>query len=225
MRIRSRVDLAAFIADLPVPAKRREVLLAELEDHAFSELAELESVGVPAPEAEERAFASLGDPGHLRLRLIESERRFELGTTEAFARALGIASGPLISLICALAFVESVPAQGSALLLVVAFSAPAFSAAFWPGIACWPSLRSSSYMHHWGGTPAGRRFLAAAVVLSVAPAFALEAYLRLEPWGHLFPALTVAYSAGAMSIVMIASLSLLEWATNVPAVVNRAQPR
>ena len=59
--MRTREELRAFIAALPIPDERRAVVLLELEDHVFERMAELEAAGLAAREAECMAVASLGD--------------------------------------------------------------------------------------------------------------------------------------------------------------------
>lgn len=78
MLMRSRAELHAFVENLRVPASRREVILAELEDHAFGEIAEAEAAGIAAAEAERMAFVSLGPLDRLRERFERSDGAFGL---------------------------------------------------------------------------------------------------------------------------------------------------
>lgn len=82
--MRTREDLIAFVRSLPIPEERRQVVLLELEDHLFGEMAELEASGVPVEQAGALALASLGTEGELRRRLVHANACFQpLGPVEA----------------------------------------------------------------------------------------------------------------------------------------------
>ena len=73
--MRTRADLARFVESLPIPAERREVVLLELEDHVFGEMAEREAAGATPAEAERAALASLGLVD-LRAKLVRANADF-----------------------------------------------------------------------------------------------------------------------------------------------------
>ena len=81
--MKSRQDLIALVRALPVTEERREVVLLELEDHVFEEMAELEAAGCSREDAERRAFASLGPEAVLRKGLAGVNRAFSFGWWDA----------------------------------------------------------------------------------------------------------------------------------------------
>lgn len=89
-------SLQEFVRALDIPEERREVLLAELEDHFFCELAEVESSGVPREEAAARALATIGEPEALLSRFLAAERAFFL--TRRAAASCGARAGVTIAL-------------------------------------------------------------------------------------------------------------------------------
>lgn len=91
MLIRNRSELHAFVNELRVPASRREVILAELEDHAFQEIAEAEAAGLSALDAERLAFVSLGPPEALRARFERANRTFGLDVPTSIRAGLRLA--------------------------------------------------------------------------------------------------------------------------------------
>lgn len=73
--MRTRADLVRFVELLPITRERREVVLLELEDHLFAEMAERESAGATREDAEAAAVARLG-LADLRRALVQSNAGF-----------------------------------------------------------------------------------------------------------------------------------------------------
>ena len=95
--MRTRRELAEFVASLPIPKERREVVQLELEDHVFEGIAELEASGVPSADAERRSVESLGAPAELGAQLVAAQLAWSISTRRAVA--LGTRTGLLVAAI------------------------------------------------------------------------------------------------------------------------------
>lgn len=93
--MRTRRELADFVATLPVPKDRRDIVQMELDDHVFESIAELEASGVPTGEAERRSVEALGDPAALRERLIDAQLAWSVAPREGLL--LGIRTGAFVA--------------------------------------------------------------------------------------------------------------------------------
>lgn len=99
--MKTRRDLAAFVATLPIPPERREIVRMELEDHVFECIAELEASGVAAPEAERRSVESLGDESRLREELIDAQLAYSVSSRRAVF--LGVRAGLFVGAVATIA--------------------------------------------------------------------------------------------------------------------------
>lgn len=81
--MKSRQELIALVRALPLPDERREVVLLELEDHVFEEMAELESRGHSREDAERLAVAALGPGAVFGKALAGVNRAFSFGWWDA----------------------------------------------------------------------------------------------------------------------------------------------
>lgn len=95
--MRTRRDLAEFVASLPIAPERRETIGLELEDHVVERAAELESGGMPASDAERAAVESLGSPDVLRAQLVQAHLAYAISKGEA--AFLGARTGVLTALV------------------------------------------------------------------------------------------------------------------------------
>ncbi len=84
----SRAELARVVESLPIPRERKEVVLLELEDHVYCEMAEAEARGATPKEAEAIAVASLGEVEALAARLVEANRPFRMSRSDAASLGL-----------------------------------------------------------------------------------------------------------------------------------------
>ena len=197
LRMRSREDLVAFVARLSVPEERRAVVLLELENHVFEQMAELEASGVDPAAAEAHAVRSLGDPDALARSLTVAERAFTV--TPARAIWLGLRSGALVAGAalagCAIAPGNPIDAPGLALhglpLLVL------FAAIPWREARTMLASHARGVERHRAGDLAGFRRHTAAL----GNFWFSMSFLLWVPW-----ALLVAGTKGALSLGAAESL-------------------
>lgn len=93
--MRTRRDLAVFVASLPLPKERREIVQMELEDHVFESIAELEASGVERADAERRSVEALGEPEVLGAQLVEAQLAYAI--TPRRAIFLGVRTGLFVA--------------------------------------------------------------------------------------------------------------------------------
>lgn len=93
---KSKQELRDFVAGLRIPESRRTLVELELLDHLESRIAVRLAAGDGQMEAEQNAFAALGDPEALRSALERVEPAFEIDPVGASARGLASAVGASI---------------------------------------------------------------------------------------------------------------------------------
>lgn len=108
MGFRSRGELQAFVSGLAIPESRKEVVLLELEDHVFSDMAESEALGLTRDEAEARAFAALGEPSALATSLVAVDASFHLSLGDALASGLRLGGSFVFGVMLAALFSSGV---------------------------------------------------------------------------------------------------------------------